>query len=40
MDIQDAAVKEGMVTIRQSGIDKVLAGETNIDQVIAVSTDL
>jgi type IV pilus assembly protein PilB len=40
MDIQDAAIQEGMVTLRQSGIDKVLAGETTIDQVIAVSTDL
>jgi type IV pilus assembly protein PilB len=40
MDIQDMAIKEGMVTIRQSGIAKVLAGETTIDQVIAVSTDL
>jgi type IV pilus assembly protein PilB len=40
MDIQDRAIREGMVTIRQSGIAKVLAGETTIDQVIAVSTDL
>jgi type IV pilus assembly protein PilB len=40
MEIQDMAIKEGMVTIRHSGIEKVLAGETTIDQVIAVSTDL
>jgi type II secretory ATPase GspE/PulE/Tfp pilus assembly ATPase PilB-like protein len=40
IDIQETAVKEGMRTLRQSGIEKVLAGETTIDQVIAVSTDM
>ncbi|MBN1128250.1 MAG: Flp pilus assembly complex ATPase component TadA [Chitinispirillaceae bacterium] len=40
MEIYDTAVEEGMVTVRQSGIEKVLAGETTIEQVIAVSTDL
>jgi type IV pilus assembly protein PilB len=40
MEIQDKGIEDGMVTIRQSGIEKVLAGETTIEQVIAVSTDL
>ncbi len=40
MDIQDKAIQEGMQTIRQAGIEKVLAGETTIEQVIAVSTEI
>jgi type IV pilus assembly protein PilB len=40
MDIQELALKEGMQTIRQAGIEKVLTGETTIEQVIAVSTEI
>jgi type IV pilus assembly protein PilB len=39
MDIKEKALEEGMHTLRQSGIEKVLAGETTIEQVIAVSMD-
>jgi type II secretory ATPase GspE/PulE/Tfp pilus assembly ATPase PilB-like protein len=40
MEIQDKAVQEGMQTIRQAGMEKVMAGETTIEQVIAVSTEI
>jgi type II secretory ATPase GspE/PulE/Tfp pilus assembly ATPase PilB-like protein len=40
MEIQEKAVQEGMQTVRKAGMEKVLAGETTIEQVIAVSTDL
>jgi type IV pilus assembly protein PilB len=39
MEIQKKAVQEGMQTLRQAGMEKVLAGETTIEQVIAVSTE-
>jgi type II secretory ATPase GspE/PulE/Tfp pilus assembly ATPase PilB-like protein len=35
--LQRAAMKEGMRTLRQDGIDKVLAGTTTIDEVRATS---
>ncbi len=39
MEIQDKAIQEGMKTVRHAGNEKVLAGETTIEQVIAVSTE-
>jgi type IV pilus assembly protein PilB len=39
MEIQAQAVKDGMQTLRAAGIEKVLAGETTVEQVIAVSTE-
>ncbi|MBN1129876.1 MAG: Flp pilus assembly complex ATPase component TadA [Chitinispirillaceae bacterium] len=39
MEIQDAAIAEGMHTLRQSGIEKVLAGETTIEQILAETAD-
>jgi type II secretory ATPase GspE/PulE/Tfp pilus assembly ATPase PilB-like protein len=35
--LQQAAMKEGMRTLRQDGIDKVLAGVTTIEEVRATS---
>ena len=35
--IQRTAMKEGMRTLRQDGIDKVLAGITTIEEVRATS---
>jgi type II secretory ATPase GspE/PulE/Tfp pilus assembly ATPase PilB-like protein len=35
--LQDLALREGMRTLRQDGIDKVLAGQTSIDEVRAIS---
>ena len=35
--LQHAAMKEGMRTLRQDGIDKVLAGQTTIEEVRATS---
>ncbi len=40
IDIQDQAEKEGMFTLRAAGVEKVLAGETTIEQVIAVTTEI
>jgi len=40
MDIQDLAEREGMKTLRQAGIDLVKNGITNIEQVIAVTTEI
>ncbi len=39
-EIQDLAKKEGMFTLRDAGIEKVIAGETTIEQVIAVTTEI
>ena len=36
-ELQDAAMQEGMRTLRQDGIDKVLAGKTSIEEVRATS---
>jgi type II secretory ATPase GspE/PulE/Tfp pilus assembly ATPase PilB-like protein len=36
-ELQDAAMQEGMRTLRQDGIDKVLAGKTTIEEVRATS---
>ncbi len=35
--LQELALREGMHTLRQDGIDKVLAGQTTIDEVRAIS---
>jgi type II secretory ATPase GspE/PulE/Tfp pilus assembly ATPase PilB-like protein len=35
--LQELALREGMRTLRQDGIDKVLAGQTSIDEVRAIS---
>jgi type II secretory ATPase GspE/PulE/Tfp pilus assembly ATPase PilB-like protein len=35
--LQELALREGMRTLRQDGIDKVLAGQTHIDEVRAIS---
>jgi type IV pilus assembly protein PilB len=40
MDIQAQAEKEGMKTLRRAGIELALKGETSIEQVIAVTTEL
>jgi type IV pilus assembly protein PilB len=39
-EIQTMAEKEGMKTLRQSGIELVLKGETTIEQVLAATTEL
>ena len=36
-ELQETALREGMRTLRQDGIDKVLAGQTTIDEVRATS---
>jgi type II secretory ATPase GspE/PulE/Tfp pilus assembly ATPase PilB-like protein len=36
-ELQEAAMQEGMRTLRQDGIDKVLAGKTTIEEVRATS---
>jgi type IV pilus assembly protein PilB len=40
VQIQEQAEKEGMRTLRGAGIRKVLEGETTIEQVIAVTTEI
>lgn len=40
LEIQAQAEKEGMKTLRQSGIDLVLRGDTSIEQVLAATTEL
>jgi type IV pilus assembly protein PilB len=40
VEIQEQAEKEGMQTLRQAGIRKVLDGETTVEQVIAVTTEI
>lgn len=39
-EIQEAAVAEGMKTLRKAGIEKVLSGETTVEQVIAATNEL
>ena len=36
-ELLQAALKEGMRTLRQDGIEKVLAGQTTIEEVRATS---
>jgi len=36
-ELQQAALQEGMRTLRQDGIEKVLAGQTTIEEVRATS---
>lgn len=38
--IQDKAISEGMKTLRQSGLELALAGETTIEQIVAATTEL
>lgn len=40
VEIEDEAIKEGMKTLRQSGIELMLRGETTVEQVIAVTTEI
>jgi type IV pilus assembly protein PilB len=40
LDIHDQAEREGMKSLRQSGIELVLRGETTIEQVLAATTEL
>ena len=40
IEIQELAEKEGMHSLRTSGIERVLAGETTIEQVIAATTEI
>lgn len=40
VEIQEQAEKEGMQTLRQAGIRKILDGETTVEQVIAVTTEI
>lgn len=37
-DLRIAGIREGMRTLKQNGIEKVLAGETDIHQIRAVCT--
>ena len=39
-DIQEAAEREGMKTLRQAGMELVLKGDTTIEQVLAATTEL
>jgi general secretion pathway protein E/type IV pilus assembly protein PilB len=36
-DLRKAGIEEGMVTLRQDGWNKVLAGRTSVDEVIRVT---
>jgi type II secretory ATPase GspE/PulE/Tfp pilus assembly ATPase PilB-like protein len=36
-ELQEAALREGMRTLRQDGIGKVLSGQTTIEEVRATS---
>jgi type II secretory ATPase GspE/PulE/Tfp pilus assembly ATPase PilB-like protein len=38
-DIEREAVNEGMRTITEDGIDKVLAGQTTVDELLRVIHD-
>lgn len=40
IEIQEQAEKDGMQTLRMAGIQKVLEGETTVEQVIAVTTEI
>jgi type II secretory ATPase GspE/PulE/Tfp pilus assembly ATPase PilB-like protein len=40
MEIQAQAEKEGMRTLRKAGIELAIKGETTIEQVIAVTTEI
>jgi type IV pilus assembly protein PilB len=39
IDIEDAAAKEGMKSMRQAGIEMVLSGITTVEQIIAVTNE-
>ena len=36
-DLREQATKEGMITLRQSGVDKILKGVTTVEEVLRVS---
>lgn len=40
IEIQDQAEKDGMKTLRKAGIEMALRGETTVEQVIAVTTEI
>jgi len=40
IEIQELARKQGMQTLREAGIEKVLNGETTVEQVIAATTEI
>jgi type IV pilus assembly protein PilB len=40
IEIQDIAIKQGMQTLRQSGITKIMEGITTVEQVLAATTEL
>jgi type IV pilus assembly protein PilB len=39
-EIQDLGKKQGMQTLRQAGIEKILNGDTTVEQVIAATTEI
>jgi type IV pilus assembly protein PilB len=39
-DIRDLAKQQGMVTLRDAGIEKIFNGETTVEQVIAATTEI
>jgi type IV pilus assembly protein PilB len=40
MEIQELARKQGMQTLREAGIEKILNGETTVEQIIAATTEI
>jgi type II secretory ATPase GspE/PulE/Tfp pilus assembly ATPase PilB-like protein len=38
--IHDQAIKEGMLSLRDAGIEKIIQGDTTMEQVIAATTEL
>jgi len=38
-EIKAEAVKEGMVTLRQDGINRVLAGDTTVSEIVRVTIE-
>jgi type II secretory ATPase GspE/PulE/Tfp pilus assembly ATPase PilB-like protein len=39
-DIQNQAVKEGMITLRQDGFIKALSGSTTLEEVARLTSEL
>ncbi len=38
-EIKAEAVKDGMVTLRQDGINRVLAGDTTVSEIVRVTIE-
>jgi type IV pilus assembly protein PilB len=36
-ELRDQAIKEGMVTLRQSGIEKILKGKTSVEEILRIT---